>query len=346
MVSELRTDSRLRVARGVERSAHIFNDGLGRRNLAGIALWTEGDELLAHGQFDQPVRSCPQLIREHRVLAQRVQVLHVAAPVSWVGLMPQESVECHASSTTSMGHSWTLLLAEKCAARSSQLVVSGGKPLGRSQSVEPVVRVFFGHAAIACDKDKIVLPPDGARALMKPDKQTVMLELLKEAWVYVHIDPRREGVVLPEFLREEPRVVLQYGYNMPVPIYDLIVDERGIGATLSFRRVAQPTFIPWSAVFALTDGEKHGMVWEEDIPHELLKEAAAPAKPTAEPAAPTLAPAPAPNKPASISALPSVAAAPGKAGPSQSQGPSQGQSQSPGQPAGKRPRPSHLKLVD
>lgn len=179
---------------------------------------------------------------------------------------------------------------------------------------------------------------------MKPDKQTVMLELLKEAWVYVHIDPRREGVVLPEFLREEPRVVLQYGYNMPVPIYDLTVDERGIGATLSFRRVAQPTFIPWSAVFALTDGEKHGMVWEEDIPHELLKEAAAPAKPTAVPAAPTLAPAP--NKPASISALPSVAAAPGKDGQGQGQGPNQGQSQSPGQPAGKRPRPSHLKLVD
>lgn len=166
---------------------------------------------------------------------------------------------------------------------------------------------------------------------MKPDKQTVMLELLKEAWVYVHLDPRRDGVLLPDFLREEPRVVLQYGYNMPVPIHDLTVDERGIGATLSFRRVPQATFIPWSAVFALTDGEKHGMVWEEDIPQELLQEAAAPAKPGP---APVAAPAPAPTRPASISALPSTAPA------------KPASSQSPAQPAGKRPRPSHLKLVD
>ena len=59
-----------------------------------------------------------------------------------------------------------------------------------------------------------------------PEKRLVLLELLKVAWVYVHLDPRREGVVLPEFLREQPRLVLQYGYNMPVPMHDLTIDER------------------------------------------------------------------------------------------------------------------------
>jgi hypothetical protein len=104
-----------------------------------------------------------------------------------------------------------------------------------------------------------------------PEKRLVLCELLKEAWIYVHIDPRRDGVILPDFLRDQPRVVLQYGYNMPVPLHDLTIDERGIGATLSFRRTMHATFIPWSAVFAMTDGEKHGMVWPDDVPPDPAK---------------------------------------------------------------------------
>ncbi len=136
-----------------------------------------------------------------------------------------------------------------------------------------------------------------------PEKRLVLLELLKVAWVYVHLDPRREGVALPEFLRGEPRLVLQYGYNMPVPMHDLTIDDKGISATLSFRRAPHATFIPWSAVFAMTDGEKHGMVWPDDVPADL--EVEAPSKPEPPPPAPTPAAKP-----------------------------------------GKKPRPSHLKLVD
>jgi hypothetical protein len=136
-----------------------------------------------------------------------------------------------------------------------------------------------------------------------PEKRLVLLELLKVAWVYVHLDPRREGVALPDFLREQPRLVLQYGYNMPVPMHDLTIDEKGIAATLSFRRAPHSTFIPWSAVFAMTDGEKHGMVWPADVPADLEMEA--PDKPEPPPPAPTPAAKP-----------------------------------------GKKPRPSHLKLVD
>lgn len=140
-----------------------------------------------------------------------------------------------------------------------------------------------------------------------PEKHLVLLELLKEAWVYVHLDPRRDGVALPEFLRDQPRLVLQYGYNMPVPMHDLTVDEKGISATLSFRRVPHATFIPWSAVFAMTDGEKHGMVWPADVPPDLKLDAPEEAPRKAESSPPPTAPA---AKPA------------------------------------KKPRPSHLKLVD
>lgn len=143
-----------------------------------------------------------------------------------------------------------------------------------------------------------------------PDKRLVLCEMLKDAWVYVHIDPRREGIVLPDFLRDQPRVVLQYGYNMPVPLHDLTIDEKGIAATLSFRRTMHATFIPWSAVFAMTDGEKHGMVWPDDVPAD-LEAGPAPQPPPPAASAPASTPSPAP------------AAKPGK-----------------------KPRPSHLKLVD
>jgi hypothetical protein len=196
---------------------------------------------------------------------------------------------------------------------------------------------------------------------MTPDKLTVMQELLKVAWVYVHLDPRREGVVLPDFLRQDPRVVLQYGYNMPVPIYDLKVDEQGISATLSFRRVPQPTFIPWAAVFAMTDGEQHGFIWQEDVPKELVieregdetqeQEGAAPQPPAQAAPQPPAQAAPQPPAPGKRPILSSVPMPPpDETTDDKSAAPSQGMSASAGATSGpgktKKPRPSHLKLVD
>lgn len=146
---------------------------------------------------------------------------------------------------------------------------------------------------------------------MVPDKREVMLYLLQDAWVLVHLDGRRQGVILPDHLKQERHVILQYGYNMPVPIDDFVVDERGISATLSFRRVAQTTFIPWSAIFAITDGDKRSMVWQEDLPADLELKA---------------------EEGEGASAKP----------------PDKDKDKEPEKPAkpGKKPRPSYLKLVD
>ncbi len=128
----------------------------------------------------------------------------------------------------------------------------------------------------------------------KPSKRDVLLALLQQSpTVFVSFDPRQERVVLPTHLRRTPRLLLQYGMNMTVPIPDLDVGTEGIGATLSFSGSPSWTFVPWAAVFAIIcDDEKHGMVWEEDIPKELLQprpsEAPSPAKrPTAMRAVPS-----------------------------------------------------------
>lgn len=106
-----------------------------------------------------------------------------------------------------------------------------------------------------------------------PPKRDVMLALLQQAEsVFVNFDPRRDGVVVPAHLKRQPRVVLQYGLNMRIPIPDLDVGEDGIGATLSFDRAPTWTFVPWSAVFAIISQDQRGMLWEADLPREIEAE--------------------------------------------------------------------------
>jgi stringent starvation protein B len=112
-----------------------------------------------------------------------------------------------------------------------------------------------------------------AVATKTPPKRDVMLALLQAAdSVYVNFDPRRDGVVVPPQLKRQPRVVLQYGMNMAIPIPDLDVGEEGIGATLSFDRMPTWTFVPWSAVFAIVSQDQRGMLWESDVPREVQVE--------------------------------------------------------------------------
>ncbi|MFO0573790.1 MAG: ClpXP protease specificity-enhancing factor SspB [Polyangia bacterium] len=184
---------------------------------------------------------------------------------------------------------------------------------------------------------------------MTTEKRQILLELLKDAWVYVHLDPRRDGVALPDFLRQEPRVVLQYGYNMPVPIADLTIDEEGIKATLSFRRTPWSTVIPWHAVFALSDGEERHFVWEADVPADLDRPGAqAPGQPngqsTGQPGAggPSELTGRSTSQSTGQSTGQSTATGPSVSSPQAKPGTGTGPAAKPG----KKPRPSHLKLVD
>jgi hypothetical protein len=103
-----------------------------------------------------------------------------------------------------------------------------------------------------------------------PSKQEIMLALLERSEARVHLDARRPGVSLPDRLLSSGNVRLDYGYTLQPPIVDLVVDDRGIQATLSFNRAPFLTFVPWSAVFLIADFDGNGAVWKEDIPGDLL----------------------------------------------------------------------------
>lgn len=87
--------------------------------------------------------------------------------------------------------------------------------------------------------------------------------------VFVHLDPRRDKVVVPPQFRKQPMLVLEIGLNMRVPIPDLEIDEESIGCTLSFGGRPYWCRMPWEAVFALVTSERRGMIWPPDVPPEV-----------------------------------------------------------------------------
>ena len=105
-----------------------------------------------------------------------------------------------------------------------------------------------------------------------PPKLDVARYLLAQGSLFVHLDPRMDTVVVPQWYRSEPQLVLQIGFDMPVPIRDLEVDADGIYGTLSFNRSPFTCQIQWDAVFALAGDDGRGMVWPDSMPHEISEE--------------------------------------------------------------------------
>src|ERR1700712_3504949 len=102
-----------------------------------------------------------------------------------------------------------------------------------------------------------------------PPKKDVCLTLLERAFLYVHLDPRKDGVDVPSSLRRQPQLLLRIGYSLVPPIPDLKVEDDVIACTLSFRGVPHPCRLPWTAVFAMVGEDGRGMVWSEDVPSEV-----------------------------------------------------------------------------
>lgn len=117
-----------------------------------------------------------------------------------------------------------------------------------------------------------------------PRKKVVALELLDHASVFIHLDPRRPGVIVPQNFAKQPQLVLQIGRNMAIPIHDLEVGDEGISCTLSFNKRPHFCSLPWSAIYALIGEQGGGMVWPEDVPPEVVSQHRAAAKKTNKPA--------------------------------------------------------------
>jgi hypothetical protein len=96
------------------------------------------------------------------------------------------------------------------------------------------------------------------------DKISVFEEGLNDPTVEVHLH-RVPGLLAPEFLVYP--TMFEYGLNMPNPIADLLYDNVGIRATLSFNQKPYITFVPWKAVWAICLPHRGVLVqWKNDFP--------------------------------------------------------------------------------
>jgi serine/threonine protein kinase len=116
--------------------------------------------------------------------------------------------------------------------------------------------------------------PDPAPGPLLPPKREVALALLEYGSAFIHLDPRRPGVIVPKQFKGQPQLILQVGRNMAIPIPDLDVGDTGITATLSFSQRPFLCRVPWSAVYALVGDDGRGGVWAEDVPPEVAAQRA------------------------------------------------------------------------
>lgn len=102
------------------------------------------------------------------------------------------------------------------------------------------------------------------------DKKGVLLRFLERGMAMVHIDPRRELVVLPDHLLKDAHVCLNLSWRFPDA--NMTVDEFGVRARLHFGGTPYVTALPWPSIFAISSyvtGE--GFAWQGDIPEEVVR---------------------------------------------------------------------------
>jgi len=121
------------------------------------------------------------------------------------------------------------------------------------------------------------------------DKKLFFEQRLAAGSAFLHLDARRPGVRVPEAFADDAHLVLQYGYALKIPIPDLIVNDWGVRATLSFSRRPFATAVPWSAVFAVHGDDGQALVWRDDMPEDVRTRVQPRPEPTPERAPPALA---------------------------------------------------------
>lgn len=104
---------------------------------------------------------------------------------------------------------------------------------------------------------------------LRSGKDEALRELLRTHHsVYVHFDSRRAGVLVPEQLRGNPQLSLVLGLNLPVPVKDLLIDNKGWSAKLSFNQAPYNVFVPWEAVYLIVGDSGVGINYPSDTPTE------------------------------------------------------------------------------
>lgn len=104
--------------------------------------------------------------------------------------------------------------------------------------------------------------------LVPLNKLKLFTEWMKGDHVLVHLDARRDDVIVPEHLKSHPALTLKLSYLFQGKTEH---GAEGITSYLKFSGLYQECHIPWSALWGMTSGDGQQVVWPESAPPELLK---------------------------------------------------------------------------
>jgi hypothetical protein len=107
-----------------------------------------------------------------------------------------------------------------------------------------------------------------------PTKQAQFQAFLDRGSVFVHLDPRREGVEAPASVKARSRVVLQIRRALTIPLPDITVDADAVRVTLTFGGEPFRCTLPWGSMFSLVADDGEVTVWPLELPHELAPDRA------------------------------------------------------------------------
>ncbi|MCP4447057.1 MAG: hypothetical protein GY811_17170 [Myxococcales bacterium] len=100
-----------------------------------------------------------------------------------------------------------------------------------------------------------------------PDKKGLIEELLGQGAVLLHIDARHTLAQVPDQFRQDPKLVLRFGYDLTPAIIDLAIDMDGMYGTLTFGGIPTRCVLPWGCIYSVVrEADQRGMVWPEDVP--------------------------------------------------------------------------------
>lgn len=107
-------------------------------------------------------------------------------------------------------------------------------------------------------------------AFSDAQKQEQMFKLLQFGTVMVFIDSRQTGVTVPEHLKNDHQLRLNFDYAYEIDDFRILPDR--LEASLSFNKKNFFCVIPLSAVYLMIcHGIQYGTVFADSVPSEMLK---------------------------------------------------------------------------
>jgi stringent starvation protein B len=104
-------------------------------------------------------------------------------------------------------------------------------------------------------------------SLRNAEKRRLFEQLLDHGIATLHLDPRKPDVQVPQKFVAQDMLLLNFSYRYNLA--DFRFDDREVVGTLTFQGAPFRCVVPWTAVFAMTNPAREGLVWEEDLPPEV-----------------------------------------------------------------------------